>query len=138
MAVCGNCGQEIGDGLSTTNQWGTYHLDERRCLDAAIHRAERAEGELAILGHAHAGLSKAASAQLAAAGREIADLRTRLEAARFITDRLPPAGQYVEALVAAAWEPGVESAGRWRSPAYETLHVRGWRPTAPDDKEGQA
>lgn len=201
MAVCANCGQEIGDGLSTTNQWGTYHLDERRCLVAALERADRAEDmaaqrQAALVGVAEAlrlppdtdpdelsllvaqewtaarafaamaelfqrentefirqlalalGESDATAVEVNNQSLVVAavqllviqynELRTRLEAAQFVTDRLPPAGEYVEALVAAAWEPGVESAGRWRSPAYETLHVRGWRPVAAGDKEGQS
>lgn len=47
MAICVNCRQEIGDAPAVTNQWGAYHLDERRCLVAALERAKRAEADAA-------------------------------------------------------------------------------------------
>jgi hypothetical protein len=37
--TCVNCGQPITDN-AIRNRWGAYHLDERHCLAAALHRAE--------------------------------------------------------------------------------------------------
>lgn len=48
----------------------------------------------------------------------------------FVTDRLPPAGELVEVLLLARWEPGIvpEARGRWRDRRFETLNgVQGWR-----------
>ena len=69
-------------------------------------------------------------AQLAAADAKIAQLEGQLARQAFVTDRLPPAGELVEVLMLAQWEPRIvpEAPGRWRDRRFETLNgVQGWR-----------
>ena len=136
----------LGRALSSTSR-------EIICgiLDDAVARAEAAEAEVRILRGAIAAqdernLAATERLDMPPAGCDTSDwladevlgLRARVceleeQSANqtFVIDRLPPAGEMVEVLLLATWEPRVAPAatGRWRDRRYETLTgVQGWRP----------